>query len=789
MQWIDKSDWEYRTIFTADEALLAKEQIELIFKGLDTYADIYLNDQKILTSDNFFIEWKVDLKPFLKKGINELKVYFHSPIEKGLELLAKNGKALPASNDQSIQGGVGDHKVSIFTRKPGYHYGWDWGPRLVTSGIWRPVYINAFNRIQIQDVYFRQKLLSKEKARLNAEFTLFVSKRGAYELSIVDGEKTLIKKKVQLESGIQSIQIPFKIKSPKYWWTHDLGEPYLYNMSAIVKSKGKELDRVGQKIGLRTVRLVQNPDEKGKTFYVELNGFPLFAKGANYIPNDIFLPRVEKEHYDFLIKSSIQANMNMLRVWGGGIYENDIFYDLCDKYGLLVWQDFMFACSMYPGDSIFLDNVKKEAQYNLTRLRNHPSIGLWCGNNEIDVAWAHFKEDSGWGWKQRYSKAERTEIWNDYEKVFHQILPEMTEAYSPGTFYWPSSPYASEGKHANYDSKEGDMHYWGVWHGLEPFEAFSDNIGRFVSEYGFQSFPEFNSVKQFTLPEDWNIESEVMSSHQRSGIGNLRIMEYMADHYKVPRDFKDILYIGQLLQAKGIGYAIEAHRRAKPYCMGTLYWQLNDCWPVASWSGIDSYLNWKAMHYAVAEAFKPVILSSVQRDSMVDLYLISDRMKVSKFSVSVELHDFLGHNHQSLILDIEVPENTTVQFKSIDLRSISREYDLDKHYLIIKAFENDELIDEHYHYFNKEKDLSLNKDYHLDSKLTRMNDNAYKVDISSDVLLKGLYLFFDNAPGHFSKNYFDLPANKTVSIEFKLKKYDQEIGIESLKHICLQDIE
>ena len=483
----------------------------------------------------------------------------------------------------------------------------------------------------IQNNDFRVK--SPKKKRF---ITLKSNKKQELTIKVTTNEEVIYTENVKLEKGENDISINYSIKNPKLWWTNGLGDQNLYKIKTALLHGNNEIESNETTIGLRTIKLVQKPDEFGESFYFELNGVPVFMKGANHIPNDIFLNQVTAEIYEREVKTAAESNMNMLRVWGGGIYEDDIFYDLCDQYGILVWQDFMFACSMYPGEKDFLENIKQEAADNIKRLRNHPSIALWCGNNEIDVAWQEYS-DGGWGWKQRYNDEQHKEIWNNYESIFHQILPEIVKELDPDRTYWPSSPMAGSKEHSNYTSTSGDMHYWGVWHGKEPFSEFRNKRARFMSEYGFQSFPELSTVKKYALPEDYDIESEVMAAHQRSGIGNLRIKEYMSWYYKEPKNFENFLYVGQLLQAEGIKYAIEAHRMDMPYNMGTLYWQMNDCWPVASWSGMDYYGNWKALQYFVKKAFNDIlIIPSLSTDSL-SIHIVSDRLNNLNAQLKIEI--------------------------------------------------------------------------------------------------------------------------------------------------------
>ncbi|MCB9282833.1 MAG: glycoside hydrolase family 2 protein [Lewinellaceae bacterium] len=786
LQWIDKTDWEYRTAFEVTPDAFSKKNNRLVFKGLDTYADVYLNDQLLLKADNFFRSWEADAKPFLKEGTNQLRIYFHSPIKIGLEKLEALGYPLPASNDQSRIGGLGDKQVSIFTRKPGYHFGWDWGPRLVTSGIWQPIELHVWDDLHITDLFFQQISVSEDKAQLNARFEVESAGSFTTTFEVRDGNKTLLKTKAQVKPGIQEVVIPLTINRPKRWWTRELGEPFLYDLTGSVSIGKQIVDSKTHAVGLRTLRIVQKPHDKGSSFYVELNGVPVFAKGANYIPNDVFIPRVTDAQYEYLISSAVDAHMNMLRVWGGGFYEKDLFYDLCDRNGILVWQDFMFACSMYPGDTAFLENVRQEATENVRRLRNHPSIALWCGNNENDVAWAQYDENRGWGWKQQYNKTQRAEIWRAYEKVFHEMLPSVVEANAPGTFYWPSSPYEAPGKHSTDKSTSGDIHYWGVWHGGQPFSEFRNNIGRFMSEYGFQSFPEFNTVKKYTLPEDWDIESEVMASHQRSGIGNLRIRNYMAQHFHVPARFEDQLYVGQLLQAESIKEAIEAHRIAMPYCMGSLYWQINDCWPVASWSGMDYYQNWKALHYAVKKAFEPVLLAAQIDGDTVNVYGVSDLLKDQPADLQMELLDFEGNKLGSWDRRVTLAAQSTTRMSSMALNSVLSQTDSAKCVLRLHLSDEGKELASALVYFLPPKDLDLPEAPDVQVKSKRLGDSVQLV-LSTGKLAKNVYLQWDGVEGFFSENYFDLLPGTEKTLTFTPKDKGLQPDADQLRIQSLVD--
>lgn len=789
LQWIDKKDWIYLNTVKIDSATLLKENIEIDFKGLDTYADVYVNDSLVLKADNMFREWKADCKKFLKAGDNQIKVYFHSPIKIGLQELEKHGYGLPASNDQSENGGVGDKKVSVFTRKAGYHYGWDWGPRFVTSGIWRPVSLKAWNNAKINNLQVVQESVSAQSASIKAIFEVDATATGSAELELTCSNDSSLKATgtINLKPGLCRGEVDLTINNPKLWWTNGLGEAFLYNMNGTLKIDDIVIDGIQVNVGLRTVKVIQEPDSLGKSFYVELNGKPVFMKGANYIPNDNFLPRVTAEEYEKVVKSAFDTKMNMLRVWGGGIYENDVFYDLCDKYGILVWQDFMFACSMYPDNNALLENIRLEAVDNVKRLRNHPSIGLWCGNNEIDVAWQQNNENGGWGWKQQYNPEQRKAIWHAYDTIFHKILADVVKEYDTDRFYWSSSPMAGWGKHSDFAAHSGDIHYWDVWWGQKPFEEYETHIGRFMSEYGFQSFPEFNTVKTYTIPADYDIFSEVMKAHQRSSIGNGTIKNYMQRDYKVPTDFRKFLYVGQLLQAEGIKFAMEAHRRAKPYCMGTLFWQINDCWPVASWSSTDYYRRWKAQQYYAKKAFSDVLVSPDLDSTKVSVFVVNDLHEKKNTTLLLKVIDFSGKVLFEKTITAALEPNSSKEFFKDDVSGIVPAQALKTSLLYTEVKEGDNILSSNILYFLPPKDLSLPKTSVISE--VKEENGVYTLHLSSVKLVKNLYLSLENGNGFFSDNYFDILPGQTVVITFTPENsMDLKTFTSNLKMMKLDEI-
>ncbi len=775
-QWIDKVNWEYRTSIALTTEMAGKQHIIMEFEGLDTYADVFVNDHLVLSADNMFRTWTADVKNYMKTGENSVRILFKSPVVIGLQKQEIYGFGLPAGNDQSVTGGLGNNTISMFTRKAGYHFGWDWGPRLVTSGIWRTIYLKAWDNLKIENIHVVQKSLDAKSAKLQAGLEISSDQAINQQISIKVNDILAKTQTIELKKGIHLYSIDFEIIKPKLWWPNGLGEQNLYSITALLGSEPLMSDSKSVKTGLRTIKLIRTPDAdgKGESFYFEANGRPVFMKGANYIPNDVFLPRVTPQQYENVVLAAASSNMNMLRVWGGGVYENDLFYDLCDKYGILVWQDFMFACSMYPGDTAFLENVKHEAIDNVKRLRNHASIALWCGNNEIETMWAQWDEKAGWGYKQTYTAQQREVIWKAYDAIFHHILPAVVAELAPDQPYWPSSPSAGPQKLASYETRSGDMHYWGVWHGLHPFSDFRKYKSRFMSEYGFQSFPEFKTVQKYTIPADYNIESEVMASHQRSGIGNLRIKQYMTEDYKIPTDFEQFLYIGQILQAESIKMAMESHRMAMPYCMGSLYWQINDCWPVASWSSMDYYQRWKALQYFARDAYKNSIITSVEENGKFRIYGVSDLLQPQKGVLKMKLIDMQGITLWEESVKTQLPANSSEVIFEIDTTELLSLVGRNK-CMMVSTFESGKnVIDADYHYFAKVKDLALpNPGIKIDVQET---PDSYSVVIYSENLCKNLFLTSTNSEVQFSDNFMDILPGQSVTLTCP-----KTIGFEEFK--------
>lgn len=780
-QWIEQADWEYRTQLTIAQDMLNHENLELYCQGLDTYATLYLNDSVVLHTNNMFRSWKANLKPFAKAGSNELRILFESPVKKVMPAYNAMGFTVPVSdNDQA------EVKVSVYSRKAQYHFGWDWGPRLVTSGIWRPLYLRAWSSVDITDLFVKQLALSPDNTvQLEAQTTVMATQKGSATLRLyVDGQsEPLVQREVLLLKGHNQLNVRCQLEQVQRWWPRGMGSPHLYTFRAEVATAAGVQKDTSIRRGFRTIEVVQENHASGQSMYFRVNGKPLFVKGANYIPQDNFLPRVTHDQYRHVLQTAVDCHMNMIRVWGGGIYENKIFYDLCDELGLLVWQDFMFACAMYPPWEDLKRNIYQEALENVRRLRNHPSIALWCGNNEI----AQYMNQHYWKRTPNdfRSPADSLLLRHTYEDIFHNILPSAVKALDDEKFYWASSANG-DNYEINYTANQpkGDAHYWGVWWGKEPFENFNRNIMPFMSEYGFQSFPELETVKKYALPRDYHIESEVMKAHQRSSIGNGTITYYMKEYFKVPNRFEDFLYVGQLLQAEGMRMAVEAHRRAMPFCMGTLYWQINDCWPVASWSSMDYFGRWKAQQYAMRRAFAPVLLTSFQQGDTLDIFMVNDTEAELEGTLQYRLLTLEGKQLQAGQLPMRAAATGSTRVHSLQVSSLLGSARPEGTVLQLTGISTTgEVLSTHNAFFARPKDLQLPR-----AKLQVTIVDKKTIEVKAENLARFVWLQWPDGINVFSDNYFDLLPGEKRRITCKLPG-DQGLELRQLKVTTLDRLQ
>lgn len=749
VQWVENEDWMYRTSFVVTEEQLNRDAAVLELDGLDTYADVFLNGALILRSDNMFVGHKVPVKSVLRKGENRLLIRFRSAVKEALPQWETNGFDYPADNDHSSK------RVSIYTRKAPYSYGWDWGIRLATCGIWRPVRLVFSDVARIEDYYVRQASVSASKADVDnrLEITNVTSQpvsallKVAYHYSANDTKE--VQKQIELRPGENTVSLPVMIDNPHLWMPNGWGEPSLYKFTASVSVDGVEVASQERQVGLRSIRVVMEDDEHGKSFYFEVNGHPMFAKGANFIPDDALLPNVTTERYKRIFEDVKAANMNMLRVWGGGIYEDDKFYDEADRNGILIWQDFLFACTTYPHDPLFLKRVEAEAEYNIKRLRGHASLAMWCGNNEI------YEGVRYWGWKNKYTSEAFAEMNRGYDVLFRQLLPDMVKRFDSDRFYMHGSPYeANWGRPESW--KIADSHNWGTWYGRKPFESFDSEIPRFMSEYGFQAFPEMKTIRTFAEEKDFELESPVMNAHQKATIGNALIKQTMSLYYKVPAKFEDLVYVGLVLQGQGMRHGIEAHRRNRPYCMGSLFWQLNDSWPVVSWSSIDYYGNWKAMQYQSQRAFAPVLINAIKEGDDLCVYLISDELQDrDDVRLTVELMDFDGKSHGKWTHSGKLTANTSMLFLKKRVDEFLSKQDAATSFLrfTLKAKNGAALADEVF-YFAYPKDQKL-PEARIETSVKKRGE-AIEMTLKTDKLARDIFIEVPVQGVRFSDNFFDL---------------------------------
>ena len=570
-----ENEFIYSRSFSADASLLGSDAVLLRCEGLDTLATVYLNGETVGMANNMHRIWEFDVKSALREGENTICIRFASPT-----------KYIKAQYAKSVADGTSDAMVGFpHIRKAHCMFGWDWGPRLPDAGIWRDISLVGIDTARIRDVHILQH---HGENRVTLEVNTAVTKlTGTAPVTVT---VTAPCGKTWTAEGEKAFMI---IDDPELWWPAGFGEQKLYTVCV----KLGELDVWERRIGLRTMTVSRRKDEWGESFCHCVNGVDIFAMGADYIPEDNLLPRVNPQRTRRLLEDARAANMNCVRIWGGGYYPDDFFYDICDELGLLVWQDFMFACAVYNLTEEFEENITAEFTDNIRRLRHHASLALWCGNNEME----DFVNQKQWVANQKQVA--------DYIKMYEYILPKVLKAENPQAFYWPASPSSGGSFDAPQDPNRGDVHYWQVWHGLMPFTDYRNYKFRYVSEFGFQSFPCMETIESFTLPEDRNVFSYVMEKHQRNASANGRIVSYLSQMYLYPREMTDLVYASQLLQAQAMQYGVEHWRRHRGQCMGAVVWQLNDCWPVASWSSIDYFGRWKALHYYEKRFFAPVLIS------------------------------------------------------------------------------------------------------------------------------------------------------------------------------------
>ncbi|MGE5557356.1 MAG: beta-mannosidase [Bacillota bacterium] len=736
LEWIDHTDWEYRRAFEVTGEFLDNPSVELVADGLDTLASININGKLAASTENMFIGYRFDVKPFLRQGSNEICIYFDNPMD-----YIESRKRLHPINDGASFGG------SII-RKQHSSFGWDWAPCLPTCGIFRPIRLEAGDAarivsVKVQQIHRKkgveircQPELDRERA-LGHSFRARITLRGA----AVDEQKGL------------NLRVP----DPQLWWPNNLGEQPLYDLTVELIAWGKVIDAWTSRLGLRTIELDRRRDKWGECFQFKVNGTYVYAKGANWVPAHSFASAVTRETYDDLLSSAAAANMNMIRVWGGGNYEQDCFYDLCDEKGLLVWHDFMFSCTLYPAYKSFFNSIKQEAVYQVRRLRHHACLALWCGNNEIELMPREIDKTP-----------ERKKA---YQSLFYRLLPSVVKKHNPETPYWPSSPHNPDGYQKGPDSESGgDGHsYWTVWDWHPKNDSSKDKIYRFWSEFGMQSLCSVNTALQFAASGELNIFHPVMEHHQKSPGMNSMLLKYIGHRYLFPKDFPSLVYLSQINQAYYVSEAVLHQRRHMPRTMGSLYWQLNDCWPAISWSSLEFGGRWKALHYAARRFFAPALVEAhlLKEESVgnnnritiapkgVEIYTICDSRKPLDAELGWMLWNMEGRLLAQESWKVPLRYGEAVCHEVLDLSKEIAEYGLESLYLRVYLEQKGKLLSEKTVLFSEPRHLKLSKE-NLAPKVSRINTRSFELFFKTRSYQHQVALELPDTKCRFSDNYFDL---------------------------------
>lgn len=756
--WISDHPWTYTTRFDVEKGLFEKEVIELVFEGIDTYASVSLNGQRLFEADNQFRTWKADVKTLLKAKDNCLEVAFPSYDSTQLAIYEAHQPRLP-------------EKYAV-TRKAPYQHGWDWAPKYKNVGVWKPVKLQAWSSAHMENAYLVTNEASEDLATMTLHLDVESTDAGTLTAVLLKDGKKLQSFPFQIEEGSQHKLFSFTVDEPRLWWPNEMGEQPLYEFDICLKDGDGVLDRKQVRTGIKTFEMVQEPDEKGSSFYFKVNGVPFYAKGANYVPEEMVETWMKADNTVKLIQEAKRSHFNMLRVWGGGVYPSDDFFNACDSLGILVWEDFMYAGTMYPYDEDFLVNVRTEAVEQVERLSSHPSLALWCGGNEISEGYYN------WGWQQSlgWSEDDDKEIKAGYDRLFEEILPLAVDTYDGTRPYWPSSPSKGWGRPESLT--QGDVHYWGVWWGELPFEVYREKVGRFNSEYGYQSYPDYTTLQHIAQDVPLHKDTELIAAHQKHARGTRQIDDFIQRYYPYSDDFERYVYLSQLSQAYGMEIAIEAHRTAKPYNMGTLYWQFNDAWPVTSWSSVDYYGNPKALQYKLRTLYAPVLLSFDQNDQQV--FVTSDLLRNIEGVLTVSVNDFQGQCLFEQQVSVTQAANENRKYYVEGLSACLSQVDPASVYVRMRLEEDGERLAERLAYLVCPKDLRL-PEPKLDLGIVKEDDHIL-VEVNTDVFAKDVQIVSTPGQGRFSDNCFDMEAGTTRRIVFS-PDHPEEIFVFSARSL------
>ncbi len=739
VQWVITKKWQYQLTFSPDPEILRQEQVILRFDGIDTIAEIHLNGHHLGSTDNMFRSYEYNVKDCINPSENKLVVKFASLTET-IDHIHEE-KQIPDTSPMGIEGGQ-------YLRKAPCQFGWDWGPALPPIGIWKDVSLIGVSHPRINDVNLRQH--HSDEVSISALVTLDSDPIDSMKIEMCittpDGSQIVSTSPAAAQNTIKTV-----IENPQLWFPNGYGQQPLYQVTVQLKNEETILDSKQYQIGLRTIELLQRSDEWGKSFTFVVNGISIFAKGSNWIPADSFPTRISRTRMEQWIRDAAVTHHNMLRVWGGGLYESEDFYDLCDQYGILVWQDFLFACKIYPfTDKAYIENVHQEVIENVTRLRHRASLALWCGNNEME-----------WGWEVwRWDKPENAHLKSAYDIFFHHLLPEWLEELDPDTQYWPSSPSSDLPFTDVNGQSAGDAHYWDVWHGGKPFTSYRDQFPRFMSEFGFQAFPALETIQQYTEKKDQNLTSYVMELHQKNKAGNRLIINQMTEWYKIPTTFDKLMYASHILQAEGIRYGVEHWRRFNARVSGILYWQLNDCWPVASWASVDYFGRWKALHYAAKKFYAPVLLSIFDVDQHMGIWLTNDNLEDFSGEIKWQLASVTGEIKESGKEDVCISAQASREVFVLDFE-LSEEQKPNMVF-IAELWSGEQLLTTQVVTFVPDKHVNY-VDPELSASVT-IHDHTVEISLTAKNLARFVEVKFNGLDTVFSDNYFDIPAGSSRTV-------------------------
>jgi len=749
--WLEDYEWKLKSIFFVDSDYV-QHPVELDFEGIDTYAKLYINEVFVDSFENAFIPYHLKIDSYLKAGLNEMVLEFTPPVLYHKNRWETERYHLPAPND------VNKIAIAPYTRKPQYQFGWDWSLRMNTIGLIGEAKLTSVNAPKIWNSTV--KVLHADSSSATIEYMIDLTDKSIHE---IEWSSELFGTERTPSGADGKFYRRVVIQNPELWWPRGMGKQALYTDNWRITNKADEsFSEMEKTFGIKTSELVIEPDQWGTSYYFRINGKRVFAKGGDYIPQDVFPSKITDEDVIQMVEEMAASNFNMVRIWGGGFYQKEAFYKACDEKGIMVWQDLMFACAMYPGDSAFLANVKNEFEYQMPRIASHPSVVLFNGNNEVEVAWGN------WGFQIKYGLYGKSakEIEEAYDKLFKHLAPDMVNRYT-SIPYIHTSPLSNWGKDEYYNN--GSQHYWGVWHGKDPIEDFGKKIGRFNAEYGFQSFPEFNTLRSFSTEADWNIASDVMKQHQKSYVGNDMILKHAKRLYGDPKDFNTFVYYSQLTQAMAVSMAIAGHRIDAPRCGGTLYWQVNDCWPVSSWSSIDYYNNWKALQYRAREDYRDLaILEKYEDLENRSYYIVCDSSEQQNIKYTWKLFRLNGKLAKEGKGEMQVNDVTHGKI-DIEIPKKKRKKKQKSYVLQIEAELGNEKYTRSFDHLtpNYLKEVEERK-VCLELQEVNPEEKTAKLVVTSASFIADLWLTCDKFHVRYSDNFFSmLPGTKVVTIHFE----------------------